>query len=329
MKDKLPCAIVRDLLPSYVEGLTEAETTAAVQDHLAGCADCRKRYEAMTDGDAVSVTEEKEVDYLKAVRKRNGKKIALSVILTVALVLSGVAAKLFWIGKVCDGSSVAIDAVLSEDGKDLHLALYETNSGSSLRGLKMETKDNVISITAREVLVSPLYKGGLDDVTVPLDGARRVEVFGRTVWQDGLLIDMHTVRLMDAKVQYVGDAPGLGQLIANMEPDVPSTMELQTAEEPYGVTIHFADTIGKNCRMMMEDNAYILLALVDNLGEVHWDDPGGYAGSLTLDEADRALPKLIDAYNAEHGADISALGGIKDYGDGAYALQLLRDILGE
>ena len=42
MKADLPCAVVRDLLPSYVEGLTEAETTAAVKNHLESCESCRK-----------------------------------------------------------------------------------------------------------------------------------------------------------------------------------------------------------------------------------------------------------------------------------------------
>ena len=37
MKDNLPCAVVRDLLPIYVEGLTEPETNAAVEAHLKTC----------------------------------------------------------------------------------------------------------------------------------------------------------------------------------------------------------------------------------------------------------------------------------------------------
>ncbi len=39
---KLDCCVVRDLLPSYLEDLTEAETTREVEAHLESCGDCRK-----------------------------------------------------------------------------------------------------------------------------------------------------------------------------------------------------------------------------------------------------------------------------------------------
>ena len=37
MKNDLTCAVVRDLLPAYTEGLTEQETNEAVERHLEGC----------------------------------------------------------------------------------------------------------------------------------------------------------------------------------------------------------------------------------------------------------------------------------------------------
>ena len=47
MKNDLTCAVVRDLLPPYVEGLTEPETNEAVERHLAECPRCRGRRDAM------------------------------------------------------------------------------------------------------------------------------------------------------------------------------------------------------------------------------------------------------------------------------------------
>ncbi len=42
MKIELPCAVVRDLLPSYVDNLTCKETMSAVESHLETCEECRK-----------------------------------------------------------------------------------------------------------------------------------------------------------------------------------------------------------------------------------------------------------------------------------------------
>ena len=52
---ELPCAIVEDLLPAYVERLTSEETTAAVEAHLASCPACaakRAAKAAIADGSA-------------------------------------------------------------------------------------------------------------------------------------------------------------------------------------------------------------------------------------------------------------------------------------
>ena len=40
---KLPCAVVRDLLPWYAENLTEDETKKMVDEHLESCTECRQR----------------------------------------------------------------------------------------------------------------------------------------------------------------------------------------------------------------------------------------------------------------------------------------------
>ena len=44
---ELSCAIVEDLLPTYVEGLTSEETNMAVEAHLASCPACAAKRAAM------------------------------------------------------------------------------------------------------------------------------------------------------------------------------------------------------------------------------------------------------------------------------------------
>lgn len=47
MKNQM-CPIIADLLPSYIEGLTSAETNIMIADHLADCDECRQLLEDYT-----------------------------------------------------------------------------------------------------------------------------------------------------------------------------------------------------------------------------------------------------------------------------------------
>ena len=40
----LTCAVARDLMPLYVENLTEDETTEMMREHIASCAACAQSY---------------------------------------------------------------------------------------------------------------------------------------------------------------------------------------------------------------------------------------------------------------------------------------------
>ena len=316
MKSELPCHIVRDLLPSYLEGLTEAETTAAVKEHLDACPDCKARYASMVEvaGVEPAAPETVEVDYLKTVRRKTHRKILIAAILAVVLVLSVVTARFFLIGWVCDGSALAVTPTLSQDGTNLTLDFQNTSSATVIRGWNLETdEDGVVSLTARETLASP-FRDNEEAVTMslPLAGVSRVEVCGTTIYQEGVLIAPSTRFLLDHKIAYTGDAAGVGALVSALDLDVSASLELQTAQEPYGLTLHFTAPIEEGRRALNgEAAACVLLALVDNLGEVSWDDPRGWSGSLTLAQAEELLGHPV-----------------KDFGTDAASLQRLRDQVG-
>ena len=59
MKNDLSCAVVRDLLPAYAEGLTAPETNEAVERHLAHCPECTAHLAAMA---AQEAAEQEETD---------------------------------------------------------------------------------------------------------------------------------------------------------------------------------------------------------------------------------------------------------------------------
>ena len=84
--------------------------------------------------------------------------------------------------------------------------------------------------------------------------------------------------LYDSRVEFVGDAPGVGNLIEQLQYGTYGsfTIALQTNKEPYGLTISYAKAPDDPEKFTedMEKKACFLFALVDNLGEVYWDYPG-------------------------------------------------------
>lgn len=345
---ELPCAIVEDLLPAYVEGLTSAETNAAVEAHLASCPACAAKRAAMgaEEGPSPEETAEtaREVDYLKAVRRRSRRRITLAVLATLLALLLGFAAKVFVIGEPLGPTGVTVAAQRMDD--ILRVKVSSAVSGNAFRGWTVENRDGVVSITARSVLVSPLFRDGTGTVEIPLEGVTEIWLGeageGRMIWQDDTEISADAWALYQAQTPYVGNNSAVGRVLAAVDtwygpPIVDYTISLQTSAEPYGLTIHFDDVTahilgaGKSIDDRMYAVAPALLALIGNLGQVQWTyaAPDGTAvtRSVTLEEVDAALPDWIAAYDLDAGADWTAPESVKDYAASPAAVQQLIDLI--
>ena len=344
---ELPCAIVGDLLPAYVEGLTSEETTAAVEAHLASCPACAAKRAAMGAEEGPSPEEAaetaREVDYLKAVRRRSRRRVAAAILCTVLVLLLGFAAKIFVIGTPLNPGGVAVDT--QEEGGALQVGISSLASGNAFRGWTVENRDGVVSITARSVLVSPLFRDGGGTVEVPMEGVTEIWLGeagqGRIIWQEGTEISPDAWALYQAQTPYVGDNSAVGRVLAAVDtwygpPIVDYPISLQPSSEPYGLTIHFDSVTayvsgaGRSLDKRMYAIAPTLLALIGNLGQVQWTyaAPDGTAGTraVTLEEVDAALPDWIAAYDLDAGADWTAPESVKDYAASPAALQRLLEL---
>ncbi|MDF2723620.1 MAG: hypothetical protein K0Q59_3295 [Paenibacillus sp.] len=88
MEPKLNCAIVQDLLPSYIERLTGELTNKAVEEHLSVCSDCRNAMEAMTKHTVIGTpVPPKQINFLKKIKRRQWKVAGGSVAAIVLLLL--------------------------------------------------------------------------------------------------------------------------------------------------------------------------------------------------------------------------------------------------
>lgn len=352
---ELPCAVVEDLLPAYLEGLTSAETNQAVEAHLASCPACAAKRAAMgaEEGPSPEEAEEtaREVDYLKAVRRRSRRRVAAAILCTVLVLLLGFAAKIFVIGTPLNPGGVAVDT--QEEGGALQVGISSLGSGNAFRDWTVDNQDGVVSITARSVLVSPLFRDGGGTVEVPMEGVTEIWLGqageGRLVWQEGTEISPDAWALYQAQTPYVGDNSAVGRVLAAVDtwygPYIEYTISLQTDQEPYGLTIHFDDItahMSKDSVIRVTDQrmytlAPTLLALIGNLERVQWtcalSDGTYHTQAVTLEEVDEALPDWIEARNLARNLispdgepDWTAPESVKDYAASPAAVQRLIDL---
>mgnify|MGYP005797413875 FL=1 len=67
MKEKKDCKIVQDLLPNYIERLTNNDTNKYIEEHLNECEECKKIFENMEKDLKLNNVkrDEREVKYIK------------------------------------------------------------------------------------------------------------------------------------------------------------------------------------------------------------------------------------------------------------------------
>lgn len=339
MKNDLTCGIVRDLLPSYVEGLTSEETNQAVEAHLAVCPDCMARKRAMTAPEKAAERAEtaKEVDYLKKVERRRWKWAVGAVLCTLALVAAGIAVKLFLIGEPASAAGMAWQIHEARDGTYLQLRIDAVESAMAYRNWKLREEDGVMTITARKSLVSPLGADGSYETKLKTDGLREIWLAERLIWQDGVSISREAWDLYQVKTPYVGDAPALGRIAETLGVRLKLgnyINSLHTSERPYDWTLEFSapmtDARAGRMNFSMTPQAVIMLALVENLDQVTWtytDTAGSFhSRTVTAEDAADLLREQISYYaSEEEAASCGAvlLDSVKDYAASPADLQRL------
>lgn len=354
MKNDLTCAVVRDLLPSYVEKLTSEETAEAVERHLQSCPECTARLEAMRTPPAQAEAEEtaKEVDYLKRMKKGVFRKIALAVVCTVLVIAVGFLMKEFVIGRTPAPEMIDIELAQVDEENNLTLLLDTYWGAYELRGLRGSTEDGVLTYTARQVRVNIFevlfMQENLNGMTgyqkqiplsIPLDGLTEIWICGRPVYQDGVPISAGAYARCQARTPYVGDAPALGQVARAVGLDSQRwsyTTELTTSQRPYRWTVKFQDHWGDTSADTWMRALYgpQMLALVDNLDEVGWSYTTAGSGGktyvenvLTLKAADGYLADLLAASDLDQ--RWKDLKSVKDFAATPAGMQVLYDLLWE
>ena len=338
--ERLPCEVVRDLLPTYADGLTGEKTNALMGAHLETCSDCRAALDAMRAPEAVPETDRAELDYLKKNRKRN-RRVWLWSLLAAALVICAVlAARAFVIG-----SEATPDWLLSRvevEGDTLTLSATPMDSVGAVGSVRFEEEDGVITATTRRVLTSPLHRGGVETSYTAAGPIRQVIVNGRVVWDDGVEISAFAAELCRTRHAYVGDASA-NSATARVLFLGPYEHELQTDAAPYGWTIKLMEGEAETLRPaelsdaelarlapQMRSAAYVLLGLVENLDRVSYAySVNGAPTELTVtaEEATAFLREQMPAVTTD-GSAAEDSRSIKDCYDSPAMLETLLRLTG-
>lgn len=275
MKNDLSCEIVRDLLPSYLDGVVSEETKVAVERHMDECPVCRETLRRMKEPEETALAEEKEIDYLKKVRRRSSRKVTVILVAAMLLVMAAMF-RLFYIGFPVGANAIAA-AITVRDGTVRVTGMLTDSAQSVCRANITQNEDGGVEV---RIYAAPAIFSHSGDFTweYPTTGeVTSVSVNGLVLWENGESIDWLTAKLYEAKNPYVGDMSANASIasLLRVSNRVGSfTNELQTDAEPYGWTLLLDDPIAakneKSIKEEMQKCSCVLLAEIENLGSVTW-----------------------------------------------------------
>lgn len=326
-EQKIPCEIIRDLMPLYMEGLTSQATVQEMKRHMEECEECGEIYQRMQLNINAQAAEKKleakrEIDYLKKIKKSTRWKITAGATAVIVLFFLAVFLKLYIIGSP-DRAYMVLYTNVYEDHLEISGMSY--SSAATVARYKLEKKpDGSTELVLYTCLPSLFHRSGSFQAQIDLNEiGSGLSAGGLTINPDGSVIGKMANDLYAARNPYVGDVPADGRLVQALGMTGTlghATTELQTSSEPYGWIFHFTDSVKNSVRFeeQMKNYACVLLAMTDNLSQVGWT----YTVELEAGAAERASGITKEECDAYVGSPV------KDFAQSPEKVQELLDILG-
>lgn len=292
---KLPCEVVQDLFPSYIDELTSEVTKKLVDEHVEDCQECKRVLSFMKNPEAEPmelVKEKEEIDFLKKARRNNRKKTVAAAVAMAAVLLLFIVISSWFIGTAIPGEYVACQVQVRGNVLSVNGALLDSRYRISDMEF-IEEEGGIVTISFKSVKTNPFYETSMEQTYIADAPIMEVRLGERILWADGKNISAITSSVYQTKHPYVGDMPAnnktanalnMGTVLGGF------TTELQTTTEPYEwnflmdwhVSGDSYDGVVERIETM-DGYAYVLLAVIENLGEVtyeyHW---GEYPASRTI-----------------------------------------------
>ena len=315
MKSNVSCAIIKDLMPTYLDELTSEETNRIIEEHIEECEECANLLKNMREPeiDEDEMNNEKiEIDFLKKNKKQSKLIFGSAVIIAVISIVAGFMIPLFAkhelsyeeINLDLSVGDITVDDEFVEDGL---LSLTAKAYGEyGISKIDCSEKDGVVTVKvigARDrIWTSPAYETKYN----ARHTIKAVKFGNNTIWENGVTVDDDTLDIYKTAHPYVGDASKNGEtlyVLKVFEKLGEYTMELHTSEEPYGMTVVIKKPIEKKKEAFLEKYmgfaACNCLALIDNLSSVSFQyESGGVQKEITwdLEKAQKSFGKSIKDY---------------------------------
>lgn len=306
MDSRVRCEVVRDLLPTYIEGLTSEVTNEEIESHLSSCRECEMLYNEMKTP-IEDPLETREMDYLKKVKQRTNKKIITGVALIVGFFMLLIGIRMYVVGGNVNSVGRYYTSMGSTmEGKDVLVVQGElANRAKVFKKYMITVEDGIATIKLIERAALPWEDNNNYYVGYEIpSGVNRIILNEHIIWEDGVVITMEADKIYETKHAYVGDASANGRVSGALQIGKfgPFLNSLQTTEEPYGWTMEFTDTMTNDTifNERMTQYAYVILSLIDNLGEVSWQYNNGskvITKTVTTEGATKALGQDIKEYS--------------------------------
>ncbi|MCI1958667.1 MAG: DUF4825 domain-containing protein [Clostridia bacterium] len=272
MKEMIPCEIIQDLLPLYIDGLTQEKTNEYIREHLKSCEICKNKYNNMTDK---IINEEKEkeifpeIDYLKKVKKKNQKKVVFSALASFVILIAIVLSKLYVFGFPITDYHTQMSA--AEQNAEIKGQIYNPSYVYSHYKIK---NGNIIIYGC----LSSVWNKNQDFLINYDCSYGNININGETITSSGKMITALANKLYSIRNPYIGDMPANGEIseaLGICKNFGNYTNSLQTTKEPYGWTLEFTGNVTKfneaKFNSTMQSYACVLLAMIDNCGEISWN----------------------------------------------------------
>lgn len=271
---KIPCEVIQDLLPLYIDGLTSETTDKVIAEHLEECEACRNLYRQMKEPEKPAVPAQPEIDYLKTIRKRSRRRVLQAVAGVLALVLAVLGWRVFLHGQQPAGNQFGAQAAV--DGARVSVQGQVIDSLHTVSDVSFTEENGTVSVTVSTVLPSFVHSSGsFQEEYTASQPVYTVILNGQVLLQDGIAISRECNEIMATVHPYVGDMPANGRTALAVgigRRFGPYTNSLQTESEPYSWTITLEEPLKDRLyqELEMDRCGAVLIAMTENLSEVRF-----------------------------------------------------------